>query len=300
MAFEHYSKEQRHQPVMVQEVLEALKPKPNGQFIDATLGDGGHAEAILERTGPLGRLLGIERDPDMVRRASQYLARFESRIEIMRENFSELEAIAKGKKFSQCDGILFDLGVASWHFTASLRGLSFQTDAPLDMRFDPSASNMTAADIVNHAAPRELTRILKEFGEEEEARRITDAIVRHRPIPSTRVLAEIIMRTKRRKIFSRHPATKTFQALRIAVNNELDAFSVALPQAVALLRIGGILGIIAYHSLEDRIAKKFFFSGAREGSLELLFRKPLHAGVQEVRQNPRSRSAKFRAARRLI
>jgi len=285
-----------HESVMVREVLELFSPRSGGRFIDATLGDGGHAEAILARTGPRGMLLGIERDPKMAGRANRRLQNFGNRVVIVQASYEQLLVLAGAHGFMHSDGVLFDLGVAAWHFVSARRGFSFREDEPLDMRFDPSEIEEDAAHIVNGGSYEELVYILHAFGEEREASRIAKAIIRNRPIVTTRALADLIVRTKHIASRRIHPATKSFQAFRIAVNRELEIFASALPRAVSALRVGGILLVIAYHSLEDRTAKRFLQNQVKGGSLALLTKRPLRSSREEMRLNPRARSAKLRAA----
>lgn len=283
---------------MVREVLDALAPKPGGKFIDATLGDGGHAEAVLRATAPDGRLLGIERDPEMLKRAKRRLAPFKTRATFVHGTYANLRRIVEDRDFSESDGILFDLGVAALHVEGRGRGFSFSDDAPLDMRFDPMEPGRTAADIVNRESAETLRNIFREFGEERFAGKIANAIVADRPISSSRMLADLIRKTVPRRGRT-HPATRVFQALRIAVNRELDVLETALPQAIGSLRTGGVCVVIAYHSLEDRIAKRFFLAEARRGRIAILTKKPQAPSLGERRENPRSRSAKLRAFQRL-
>src|SRR3989344_2555769 len=251
---------ERHTPAMLTEVLDALSPRPGGIFIDATLGDGGHAEAILEAISPHGRLLGIDRDQTMLLRAQKRLAHFGDRFLAVHGNFVSIAELAERHGFTGADGVLFDFGVASYHFDDPVRGFSFREDAPLDMRLDETQER-DAASIVNHANEAELERILREYGEEPQAARIAREIVHHRPITTTRMFADLISNAKARRSRSRsrvHPATQSFQAIRIAVNDELHAIDLALPGAFSVLTTGGVLATIAYHSLEDRIVKRFF------------------------------------------
>ena len=289
-----------HQPVMLREVLTAFSPKPGGSYIDATVGDGGHAQAILERTAPDGKLLGLDRDAAMAERARKRLAQYGERCIVVADSYVRLAEHAARSGFTACDGILFDLGVASFHFSGeSGRGFSFRTDEALDMRFSPEEGRTTAARILERSSQDELERIFTEYGEEREARRIANAIVRNRPIRTTRELSELVTRVKRQRYGSMHPATKVFQALRIVVNEELRAFELILPQTIGFLRAGGVLGILAYHSLEDRIAKHFMKAQVASGTFELLTVKPIRPTADEVFENPRARSVRFRAAQRL-
>ncbi|MDQ7028336.1 MAG: 16S rRNA (cytosine(1402)-N(4))-methyltransferase RsmH [Ardenticatenia bacterium] len=302
-----------HIPVLCEEVVAHLEPRAGGRYIDATVGGGGHAEAILERSAPNGQLLGIDRDPAALKVASERLAPFGSRVTLVHGSFRELGRLARTHTFTGVDGILLDLGYSSLQLEDARRGFSFHADAPLDMRFDP-ADSMTAADLVNGLSEDELAYLIAEYGEERFARRIARAIVRHRPIRTARELGELIERTVgRRRRTRRHPATRTFQALRIAVNDELGALEAALPQAVALLRPGGRLAVISFHSLEDRLVKHFFRREAADclcpphvltcqcghrAQLRVITRKPVTPSAEEVRRNPRARSAKLRVAER--
>ena len=313
-----------HIPVLYQEVLAGLQMKPGGHYIDATVGGGGHARGILMASAPAGELLGIDADPMAVATAREQLAEFGKRAVLVQGSFADLEEIALGHGFCPVDGIFLDLGLSSMQLEATGRGFSFQLDGPLDMRFDPltvrrQASGRrpsqitTAADLVNTLAVKELADILFQYGEEPQARRIARAIVVERPINTTGELAALVERTvgRRRKI---HPATRTFQALRIAVNNELECLAEALPQALRLLMPSGRLAIISFHSLEDRLVKQFFRNEARDclcpsevlicicghqAALGIVTKKPIKPSADEVTANPRSRSAKLRIAYRL-
>lgn len=284
---------------MLSEVVRLLSPRKDGAFIDATLGDGGYAEALLEGSAPHGKLLGIERDPAMAARARERLRKFSSRCHIVEESYEGLGAIARREGFQESDGIVFDLGVASWHFDQSQRGFSFRTDEPLDMRFDPTTTQQTAADLLNYSSEEYLTQLFSEYGEEPEARKIAHAVVRRRPIFSTHRLVEIVSQAKRAHFSRIHPATRVFQALRIVVNMELRALETALPQTVSIIRMGGVLVFVSYHSLEDRLVKQFLRGQKEQGTLRPLTRKPILPSAEEVRENPRARSAKLRAAERI-
>lgn len=303
-----------HHPVLLQEALALLAPRPGGRYIDATLGGGGHAEAILEASSPDGQLLGLDADPRAIQRVRERLARFGPRAILVHANFRELEAVARTHGFEDVDGILFDLGVSSFHLDEAEQGFSFRHEGPLDMRLDPT-SGPTAADIVNTLDEEELADILYRYGEERRSRRIARALVANRPITTTTQLAEIVVRAIGRRPGTRiHPATRTFQALRIYVNDELGALEAALPQAVNLLKPGGILVVITFHSLEDRIVKHFLRQESRDcicppntpictcghkAQLAILHRKGITPSPDEIARNPRSRSARLRAARKL-
>lgn len=309
-----------HIPVLYQEVLAGLRIKPGGHYIDATVGGGGHARGILIASAPDGKLLGIDADPMAVAVAREQLVEFAKRVTVVQGNFADLEEIALGHCFCPVDGIFLDLGLSSVQLEAAGRGFSFQLDGPLDMRFDPSTGSghrpsqtTTAADLVNALSTEELADILSRYGEEPQARRIARAMVAKRPINTTRELAALVGRTvgRRRRV---HPATRTFQALRIAVNEELECLAEALPQALRLLIPGGRLVITSFHSLEDRLVKEFFHNETRDclcppeapictcghrAALGIVTKKPIRPSAEEVTANPRSRSAKLRIAYRL-
>ncbi len=304
----------RHVPVLLNEVLHYLQPRPGGTYIDATVGGGGHAEAILEASAPDGRLLGLDADPDALGRSHRRLHRFGRRVVLVQAHFDQLENIAHREGFVPADGILMDLGVSSDQLEDASRGFSFLKPGPLDMRMDPSLSH-TAADLVNTLDEAELAHLIRRYGEEPHARRIARAIVRARPIYTTTELADLIARVVPRRPRQRlHPATRTFQALRIAINDELGALERALPQALRVLRPGGRLVVISFHSLEDRIVKHFFRREAQDcicpprqpvctcghkAQVRILTRKPVTPGPEEIDRNPRSRSAKLRAVEKL-
>ncbi|HZT97940.1 MAG TPA: 16S rRNA (cytosine(1402)-N(4))-methyltransferase RsmH [Chloroflexota bacterium] len=302
-----------HLPVLLDEALNLLAVRANADYCDVTIGGGGHAERILQLNQPQGRLLGLDVDPHAARVAAERLSHFGDRVSIEVAFFDELSSIAATKGLSAVAGILFDLGVSSAQIDSPDRGFSFRASGPLDMRLGPSAQR-TAADIVNQAPEEELTRIFFEYGEERYSRRIARQIVgrrAHRPFATTDDLAGLIAAAVPRSRDRIHPATRVFQALRIAVNDELDRLGRALPQAVPLLQTGGRLVVISFHSLEDRIVKRFFRSEergctcvpdapvctcGRQPRLRILTRRPIRPGPDEVTRNPRSRSARLRAA----
>lgn len=311
--------EEGHLPVMVEEVIDALSPVPGGFRIDATLGGGGHTRRILEATTPGGRVLGIDADPAAIERTRRRLADAGDRLVLRQGNFGDLGEIARASGFGQVDGILLDLGLSSFQLAEHERGFSFRADGPLDMRFDPSVG-APAAHLVATLDERELADLFRRYGEEPHARAVARAIVRERraaPIETADRLAAIVEaavpapRDGRRRI---HPATRVFQALRIAVNRELEVLPAALEDAVLLLRPGGRLVVIAYHSLEDRIVKRFV-AGERRGCicppvlpvcacgrtprLTPVGPQPRFPSADEIAHNPRARSARLRAARRL-
>jgi 16S rRNA (cytosine1402-N4)-methyltransferase len=286
-----------HVPVLLAETLELLAVKPGGLWVDATVGLGGHAAAILRASAPDGRLLGLDRDGETLARARANLAPFGERARLEQGDFRELEAHLGGEKAA---GILLDLGISSAQLDDPARGFSFQAEGPLDMRLD-RGERTTAADVVNRTRERELADLIYEYGEEPFSRRIARAIVRAReaePLRTTTRLAEVVRRAVgRRGRRGIHPATRTFQALRIRVNRELDGLSPALSRAAGCLGPGGRLAVIAFHSLEDRAAKEAFRSLAARG-FRVLTRKPVRPGADEVARNPRARSARLRALAR--
>ncbi|MGQ9627204.1 MAG: 16S rRNA (cytosine(1402)-N(4))-methyltransferase RsmH [Anaerolineae bacterium] len=300
-----------HIPVLFQEALAGLKVEPGRCYIDGTVGAGGHAWGILVASGPDGRLLGIDLDPAALTLARERLAEFGKRVVLVEGNFAQMERIASENGFQDVDGILLDLGLSSDQLEDGERGFSFHKEGPLDMRF--GRQGKTAAELVNGLKEKELAEILWSYGEERKARQIAKAIVAHRPLHTTKELAEIVAQVAGRQ-GSIHPATRTFQALRIAVNDELGALAQALPQAVRLLAPGGRLAVISFHSLEDRLVKDFLRRESKDcvcppeapvcvcqhrASLEILTRKPIRPSAEERRTNPRSRSARLRLASRL-
>lgn len=268
--------------------------------LDATVGLGGHAEAILERAGTGGRLIGLDRDEQALALARKRLERFGDQVVLAHGNFRDLGRVLDGLGAGMIQGALFDLGVSSLQLDEAGRGFSFSREGPLDMRMDPGEER-SAAELVNHAPEEELTQIIREFGEERFAGRIARSIVRRRPLAGTAQLAETVRGAVPGG--ARHgridAATRTFQAIRIAVNGELDALPLGLEQAIRRLEPGGRIVVLAYHSLEDRIVKVMFRDQAKAGVLEILTPKPLRPSEEETARNPRSRSARLRAARRL-
>lgn len=291
-----------HQPVFLNEILTLLNPQPGQSFIDATVNGGGHAEAILERIAPDGRLLGIDADRDIIRAAEKKFEKSALRknIVLVCENYTHIESVATQHGFQEVNGILFDLGFSSYHIDASGRGFSFLKDEPLDMRYAISDKSPAAREIVNSWSEKEIEVILREYGDERFSRRIARAIVQYRAkkrIVTTQELALIIARSIPRRLVSHaiHPATRTFQALRIAVNHELENIEKALPEALTLLRPQGTLAVISFHSLEDRIVKNIFRGAAQKEAYMLQNEKPLIPSADEIRINPRARSARLRA-----
>ena len=289
-----------HIPVLLTEAVEALAVQPGGRYIDCTLGAGGHAAAILDRSSPGGQLLGFDADPEAIKAAEARLEAYGDSALLVNENFTNLEAICVKYDFAPVHGILFDLGLSSLQLNGNGRGFSFQHDAPLDMRFDPG-QEVTAASIVNTYSDVELARLIKTYGEETRSRRIARHIVQQRPIETTLQLAWTIEHAAGGRRGRIHPATKTFQALRIAVNYELEYLETALKQAVNLLGFEGRLVVISYHSLEDRIVKQFMKQESSEDNprLRRINKKVIIPSDAEIHMNSRSRSAKLRAAERI-
>jgi 16S rRNA (cytosine1402-N4)-methyltransferase len=293
----------QHVPVLLEESLEFLAVRPGGVYADLTLGLGGHSAEIARRLGAKGKLIAFDRDPEAMSKAQVRLAAVaEERgaempvVEYVSRPFSEVaEVITPGA----LDGLLADFGVSSLQLDEAHRGFSFRTDGPLDMRMDPR-SGLTAEQVVNQVDEEELANLIYEFGEERRSRRIARAIVRARPITTTAELARVVSAVappiKGEKI---HPATRTFQALRIRVNDELQEIQSLLKSAGSLLKPGGRLVLISFHSLEDRLVKDALRDGAKAGQFELLTKKPVVATEQESLRNPRSRSAKLRAAKKV-
>ncbi len=302
-----------HIPVLFQAVLDGLQIRPGGRYIDATVGGGGHAAGILAASSPNGRLLGLDRDPAAVEAAGVQLVSYTGRVVLVHSSFTRLAEIARACDFVPADGILLDLGLSSLQLADPVRGFAFMSEGPLDMRFDPTTGGPIAADLVNELSAEELATLLYQYGEERQARRIAEAIVAARPIHTTRELAVVVEQAtgRRGRI---HPATRTFQALRIAVNDELAALEAVLPQAVEVLAPGGYLAVISFHSLEDRLVKRFLRRESRDclcspespictcdhrATLRAITRKPVRPTADEIAANPRSRSARLRVAERL-
>lgn len=299
-----------HLPVLPEEVLSALAPFPGGRFLDGTLGGGGHAALVLRGIAPTGILYGIEQDPEALERAQQQLSQVGAPFEIRRGNFAD---VLPTWELPPLDGILFDLGVSSHQLDTAARGFSFMREGPLDMRMNPT-DGPSAADLVNTLDERALADAIARYGEERHARAIARAIVKRRettPFRTTTDLAQLVERIVPRSKDGIHPATRTFQGLRIAVNEELTVLERVLPIAVEKLKPGGRLAVISFHSLEDRLVKHFFRAAERgcicpprlpgcvcglQPTLQVLTSKPLMAGPAEVQRNPRARSAKLRVA----
>ncbi len=302
-----------HESVLLQESIEALDIQRGGRYIDCTVNGGGHAAAIIEESSPGGRLLGIDADPLAVRIARERFKDYGSDVTLVNENFKYLESIADRFNFRPVNGIIFDLGMSSLQLEDTGRGFSFQHDAPLDMRFSPRQA-VTAAEVVNEWPEESLARVLVDYGEEWRGKRVARAVVENRPINTTLELAGLVQRVVGGGQTRIHPATKTFQALRIAVNEELENLDSALRQAVSLLGSGGRLVVISFHSLEDRLVKTFLRRESQgclcppevtecrcghQQSLKLMSKKAIRPGPDEIESNPRSRSARLRVAERI-
>ena len=311
-----------HVSVLLAETIEGLAPRANATCVDGTLGGAGHAEALLETTEPAGRLLGLDADPAAIERGQARLARFGSRAVLRQANFGQVAEVARDTGFAAVDAVLLDLGLSSYQLGEAERGFSFQSTGPLDMRMDPGLP-LTADEIVNTWPQDELADVIYRYGEEPRSRRVARAIVDARPTHTTAALAEVISRALGGQRGQRiHPATRIFQALRIAVNDELGVLERTLPDLVALLAPGGRLAIITFHSLEDRIVKQFMQRETRDcicdlsprlmrtagatacqcghhATLRAVTRKPIQPSEAEIQLNTRSRSAKLRIAERL-
>lgn len=300
-----------HIPVLKKEILQYLQPAENENFIDCTIGEGGHAKLILEKTAPSGKVLGIDLDPGQIETGKWSMADYKDRLILENNSYANLKEIIKKNNFAPVNGILLDIGMSSVQLEGSKKGFSFQAEQVLDMRYDDRFNNLTAEKIVNEWPLQEIEKIIKEYGEEKFARKIAEKIVEERSrgrIRTTLQLVEVIKTAIPAKFQKGHAyrqagkihcATRTFQALRIAVNDELGNLQRALPQAVDALAQHGRLAIISFHSLEDRIVKNFFNQEAKKGSIKILTKKPITAAASEVGENPRARSAKLRAAIKL-
>lgn len=309
-----------HLPVLYQTIITALQPKSPGRYVDGTLGAGGHAAGILEASAPKGELLGLDLDPQALAIARETLAPFGQRAHIVQASYTVMQEEARQLGWQAVDGIVLDFGVSSMQLDRPERGFSFLNDGPLDMRFSPATAH-SAADLVNTLSEEELAEIIFHYGEERFSRRIARAIVNNRPFSTTRQLADLILKSigKKERI---HPATRTFQALRIAVNEELNSVETVLPLAVELLRspdassgkAAGRLAVISFHSLEDRLVKEYFHRESRDcicppqqpvctcghkAIIKEITRKPIQADEDEIKNNSRARSAKLRIVEKL-
>ena len=305
-----------HTPVLLEEVVAQLQPRPGGLYVDCTVGGGGHAEGILRASAPEGRVIGLDCDDEALAASRERLAAHEGRVQLMRANFAELQETLMSLGVTAVDGLVFDVGVSSRQFDEPSRGFSFQREGPLDMRMNRSAGQ-SAQDVIRDASVEELTRIFRVYGEERRARAIAIRIDRERarqPITTTTQLAGVVEQVLGPKRSGIHPATRVFQALRIQVNRELENLERGLVAAVNVLKSGGRVAVISFHSLEDRIVKQFFVrmstgcvcppqmvgcSCGRKEMMRLVTRKPVTPTSEEAQQNPRARSAKLRVAEKI-
>ncbi len=318
MEDQEYTRQYGHRPVMLDEVLQALNLKPGGVYVDCTVGGGGHGREILRLTAPDGVLIGLDRDPFALRQAAASLAEYGTRAMLLNENFLNLPRVLETLRICAVDGLLYDLGVSSFQLDDPQRGFSYQADGPLDMRMDP-AGPVSAKDLVNELSAEELADIFWRYGEERWAKRIATFIAAERErrhIETTGQLAEIIKKAipARARRSGPHPARRCFQALRIAVNRELDALARSLKEAVPFLKLGGRICVLSFHSLEDRLVKETFREMAvgckcppglpacvcgQGGSLRIITRRPLVPSPEEIARNPRARSARLRVAEKV-
>ncbi len=294
--------DQIHIPVMLNEVIEYLKPALGNTFVDGTLGLGGHAEVMLGLIGTKGRLIGIDRDAQALAVARENLKDYQGQCDFVHDNYCHIDKVLDGLGIQTVDCILLDLGLSSFQLNNPERGFSFRAEGPLDMRMDQD-SYISAFDLVNSLSEKEISAILKDLGEERWHHRIARGIVQERsrkPVETTKELGDIVLRAMpRRKEWQKiHPATRTFQAFRIAVNRELEGLEEALDKCIGALAAGGRIGVISFHSLEDRIVKQKFRSLAKDGILNLIVKKPLRPSDGEAKVNPRARSARLRIAER--
>jgi len=294
-----------HIPVMMNEVIEYLNLRPGQVIVDATIGTAGHSKAILERIKPAGRLIGVDRDEESLGVSRERLKEFGDVVSLVHGNFVDIDAILKDLNIEKVGGILFDLGISSFQLEDPNRGFSFQNEGPLDMRLDRS-SYISAYDLVNNLNEEEISAILWSFGQERWHNRIAHLLIKERerqPIATTSQLASIVIRSiparYRHKHYRIHPATRTFQAVRIAVNRELEILGSALNKAIEILEIGARICVISFHSLEDRTVKLTFRQAASEGKIKIVTPKPLVPEQAEIDSNPSSRSSKFRVAERI-
>lgn len=302
-----------HKPVLYQEIIHALQPRNGGRYVDGTLGAGGHARGILEACAPDGHLLGLDVDSNALAIARETLAPYEGRIHLVQASHITLSEQLQKLQWNSIDGIVLDLGASSMQFDTPERGFSFMQDGPLDMRFGINA-NMTAEEIINTFDEKELADIIFKYGEDRDAKKIAKAIVMHRPLHTTGQLVAVIEKASPRRGDKIHPATQTFQALRIVVNDELATVEKTLPQAISSLKSGGRCAVISFHSLEDRIVKDYFreqskelinppyekiYEQEREAVIKIINKKPITPTEAEMKENPRARSAKLRVVEKL-
>jgi len=303
-----------HQPVLYNEIIHLLQPHPSGHYVDCTVGAGGHARGLLKASEPDGLLLGFDVDTYALQLARKHLESFSNRATLVHSSYLNLSDQLKALGWQKVDGILLDLGISSMQLDIPERGFSFRKDAVLDMRFDRQ-NPVRAIDLVNNLPEGELADLIYNFGEERRSRQIARAIVRARPIETTLQLASVVAATTSRGRSRIHPATRTFQALRIAVNQELDSLQQMLPQAISVLKPKGRLAIISYHSLEDRIVKHYFRNESKDcicppkqpicdcghtASIKIITKRPIRPQEGEIQINPRARSARLRVAEKLI
>ncbi len=302
-----------HQPVLYQQILDYLKPVSPGKYVDGTLGAGGHAVGILEACAPQGLLLGLDVDSQAIRIASERTAHFGKRIIIKRGSYAALGQHLEDCGWDCVNGIVLDLGVSSMQLDTAERGFSFMKEAPLDMRFDDSQAR-SAHELVNNSSQKQLAEIIREFGEEPRAAQIADAIIRNRPIQTTTQLAALVLAVYRGRRGKTHPATRTFQAIRMATNEELETLAEGLNQAIGALCNNGRLAVISFHSLEDRLVKQFFQRESRDcicppeqvictcghkAAIKVITKGAISSPEEEIAQNPRARSAKLRVAEKI-
>tara|TARA_B110000014_G_scaffold264118_1_gene263458 strand:+ start:1444 stop:2421 length:978 start_codon:yes stop_codon:yes gene_type:complete len=302
-----------HKPVMIPEILKMLNVLPGGRFVDATLGESGHAKSILKASDPGGEILGIDADHEAIEVSKNRLTSFSNRTTIVNDNFKNIKRICMKENFIPCHGILFDLGVSSLQLDTEKRGFSFKRHDPLDMRFS-FEQKLSAKDIINTFSEKELADIIFDFGEDRKARKIAEIIVNNRPLEFADELAELIKKGIKSNNYKIHPATKTFQAIRIYINEELSSLHKALDQSLDILGEGGRIAVISYHSLEDRIVKNFFKKESKyciclpnipkcecnhKPKIKIITKKPVVASINELQDNRRSRSAKLRVAERI-
>ena len=302
-----------HQPVLYHQIIHALQPRDCGLYVDGTVGAGGHAWGILDASSPNGKLLGLDIDPQALELAHERLKQFGDRAILIRASYTDLESQLSQIGWDAVDGIVLDLGVSSMQLDTPERGFSFRAEAPLDMRFNPEGKT-TAADFVNNLSEQALADILYRYGEEQKSRQIARAIMAERPIHTTTQLVNVVLKVVGRSREKIHPATRTFQALRIATNRELEALEMILPIAVGALATGGRLAIISFHSLEDRMVKQYFRQESQDclcppkqpvctcghkARIREVTRRPIRPNETEVLQNPRARSACLRVAEKI-
>jgi len=293
-----------HEPVLLQETMNIFKPIPGQRFVDATANGGGHTFAIWESVKPTGRVLAIDKDPALIKMLTKKSSAAKANIIAVQGSYVHLRDVLQENNMEHPDGIVFDLGYSSYHIEEAGRGFSFQKDEPLDMRYDPNTrESIRAQDVVNRYPEEELGDIIFRYGEERYARRIARAVCQARQkkfITTSTELSDIVRKAiPRRNGGNIHPATQTFQALRIFVNHELEELERVIPLAIGALGTGGMIIIISFHSLEDRIVKHIFRTEAQNETIQILNKKPLQPSLEEIRKNPRARSAKLRAAKKL-